>query len=57
MRKKQAETDQIYIANGVYNPNEVRESRFGNGNYSIETEIKEKIDLESFNGNNNQNNE
>ena len=55
MRKKQAETDQIYIANKVYDPNEVRESRFGNGNYSIETEVEGKVDLGSFNDNNENN--
>ena len=57
MRKKQAETDQIYIANKVYDPNEVRESRFGNGNYSIETEVEGKVDLGSFNDNNENNNQ
>jgi phage-related protein (TIGR01555 family) len=57
MRRKQAETDQIYITNGVYDPNEVRESRFGNSNYSIETEIEGEVDLGSFNDNNENNNQ
>jgi uncharacterized protein len=54
MRKKQAETDNIYISNGVYDPNEVRKSRFGNNNYSIETEIEGEVDLGSFNDENNE---
>lgn len=40
MRYKQAQTDEIYINTGVYDPNEVRESRFGEGNYSIETYVE-----------------
>jgi phage-related protein (TIGR01555 family) len=48
MRKTQAETDQIYISNGVYDPQEVRESRFGGGNYSIETEVEGEVDLGDF---------
>lgn len=51
MRRKQAETDQIYIINGVYDPTEVRESRFGNNNYSIETKVEGEADIESFNDN------
>lgn len=46
MRKKQAEIDQIYITNGVYDQNEVRESRFGNDNYSIETRIQGEVNLD-----------
>jgi hypothetical protein len=45
MRKEQAETDQIYINNGVVGPEEVRESRFGGGTYSIETEAEGEVDL------------
>lgn len=41
MRRKQAETDQIYINNGVYDPVEVRKSRFGNNTYSAETSIED----------------
>ena len=44
-RKAQAEIDQIYINNGVYDPNEVRESRFGNGKYSIETTIEGEVNV------------
>lgn len=40
MRYKQAQTDEIYINTGVYDPNEVRESRFAEGNYSIETYVE-----------------
>ena len=47
MRKVQAETDQIYIGNGVYSPEEVRESRFANGKYSIETDVEGEVDLGS----------
>ena len=43
MRKTQAETDQIYIQNGVLDPIEIAESRFGGSEYSIET----KIDIEA----------
>lgn len=39
VRKKQAEIDKIYIENNVYDSKEVRESRFGNKNYSIDTKI------------------
>jgi len=40
MRYKQAQTDEIYINTGVYDPDEVRASRFGEGNYSIETHVE-----------------
>lgn len=43
MRKTQAEADQIYITNGVLDPKEVAESRFGGGEFSIET----KLDLKA----------
>lgn len=43
MRKKQAETDKIYLDTGVVSAEEVRKSRFGNSNYSIDTEIKGEI--------------
>ena len=38
-RKTQAETDQIYISNGVLEPSEVAISRFGPDGYSMETVI------------------
>lgn len=38
-RKTQAETDQIYISNGVLEPSEVAVSRFGPDGYSMETVI------------------
>ena len=38
-RKKQAETDNIYLDQGVLDADEVAESRFGSGDYSFETEI------------------
>ena len=40
MRNKQADTDQKYVDMGVLDPNEVRENRFGNGHYSIETLVE-----------------
>lgn len=40
MRYQQAQTDEIYINTGVYDPNEVRESRFAEDNYSIETHVE-----------------
>lgn len=39
LRKVQAETDQTYINNGVIDPQEVRDSRFGSDQYSIETKV------------------
>lgn len=39
-RQNQAKTDEIYINSGVLDPNEVRDSRFGNGHYSIETDAE-----------------
>lgn len=40
MRNKQADTDEKYVNMGVLDPNEVRESRFGNDYYSIETMVE-----------------
>lgn len=40
MRAEQAKTDEIYINSGVVDPNEIRESRFGNGKYSVETLVE-----------------
>lgn len=40
MRKKQAETDKIYVELGVYSADEVTQSRFGGG-YSFETQVGE----------------
>ena len=39
-RKMQADMDQIYMQNGVYDAHEVAESRFGTGEYSYETSIE-----------------
>lgn len=41
IRKKQADTDNIYIMNGTLDPQEVRNSRWGSGQYSTETELDE----------------
>jgi len=57
MRKQQAETDQIYINNGVLDPLEVRESRFGGGVYSIETEAEGEVDIRGMEEDNNPNEE
>lgn len=40
MRNKQAETDKIYVELGVVDPNEIRQSRFGDKTYSIETIVE-----------------
>lgn len=40
LRAKQAEADEKYILNGVLTPDEVRESRFGGTEYSIETTLQ-----------------
>lgn len=49
IRKIQSETDGNYINNGVLDPIEVAESRFGTGQYSLETtidmDLREKGDL------------
>lgn len=42
MRKTQAETDVAYIEQGVLDPDEVRQSRFGGDAYSIETVLQER---------------
>jgi phage-related protein (TIGR01555 family) len=42
MRLKVAQTDQIYLENGVLDPTEITESRFGGDEYSTETEIDEE---------------
>ena len=39
LRKTVAETDAIYLANGVLDPDEVAASRFGGDTYSMETSI------------------
>ena len=38
-RKLQAETDAVYITNGVLTPDEVAISRFGGDNYSLDTKL------------------
>ena len=45
-RKTQAETDQIYIDNGVLMTDEVARSRFGGDRYSYETQLDEEIRAE-----------
>jgi len=40
MRNKQAQSDQIYIQNGVATPEEIGVSRFGGDSYSFETTIE-----------------
>lgn len=47
-RKIQADIDQIYMQNGVYDAFEVAESRFGTGEYSYETRLEDK-DRDEFN--------
>ena len=44
-----AETDNIYMSQGVVTPEEIRESRFGGEEYSSETEIDESMNLKNFN--------
>jgi len=39
LRKKQAETDQIYLNTGVVTGDEIRESRFGGLTYDLETKV------------------
>lgn len=41
-RKTMAETDQIYVIAGVVDVDEVRQSRFGGDEYSIETNLEER---------------
>lgn len=38
-RNVQAQTDQIYLQNQVVDQTEIRESRFGSGQYSLDTNI------------------
>jgi len=45
MRAEQAKTDEVYIASGVLSPDEVRQARFGNDKYSIETTIEGEVEL------------
>ena len=45
MRLEQSKIDEVYIANGVLAPDEVRQSRFGNNSYSINTTIEAEIEL------------
>lgn len=44
MRNKQAQTDQIYLQNGVATPEEIGVSRFGGDSYSFETTIETNDD-------------
>lgn len=44
VRNKQAQTDQIYLTNGVVHPEEVRQSRFGGDDYSSETVLDDELD-------------
>lgn len=46
MRAEQAKTDEIYINSGVVDPNEVRQSRFGNHKYSVETIVEGDVEIE-----------
>lgn len=39
LRLKQAQTDNIYVQNGVLQPNEVARSRFGGDQYSLQTTL------------------
>lgn len=41
----QAQADQIYLANGVTSPEEIRRSRFGGPAFSVETQIDNEGDL------------
>lgn len=45
-RKIQADIDNIYIASGVYTPDEVRQSRFAGDKYSSETKVEGEIENE-----------
>jgi phage-related protein (TIGR01555 family) len=48
MRAKVAETDVKYIDAGVTDPSEVRESRFGGEEWTMETELDASIDAEDL---------
>ena len=52
-RKITAESDQIYMLQGVVTPEEIRQSRFGGEEYSQETVIDESLNLEDFNSSDN----
>jgi phage-related protein (TIGR01555 family) len=41
-RKTQAETDSLYIGDGVVEPSEIRDSRFGGESYSTDTMIEDR---------------
>lgn len=43
-RKITADTDSVYIRDGVLHPDEVRASRFGGAEYSTETELDSSLD-------------
>ena len=45
--KIQAQTDQIYLENGVTLSEEIRESRFGGDKYSFETTVSESDDFDT----------
>lgn len=47
-REKQARIDDMYIGNSVLSPDEVRESRFGGNEYSIETNLDPTIDMQAL---------
>lgn len=47
MRDKQSQLDQRYIQEGVLDPSEVRESRFGGDRYTIETVIDPTLEIEA----------
>jgi phage-related protein (TIGR01555 family) len=42
-RKMQADADAVYISTGVLDPSEVRASRFGGDEFSIETQLDESL--------------
>jgi len=44
LRKVQADTDQVYISNGVLHESEVRDSRFGGDGYSSDTTLDPELD-------------
>ena len=46
MHKTQAEADQIYIMNGVVTPEEVRQSRFSDDEFSLETKIDSEANID-----------
>lgn len=43
VRKTQAETDDLYIGNGVLEPDEVRDSRFAGVEWSAETQLNDEL--------------